>query len=801
MKTPIPHLQPPAGLPSRLRPAAALRTSLALAATALAFSTAPRAHAGLVLELKPSDYSATDKKWPIANGSILPSGAGSDYFACANWATIPALTSKINTTNGLGYKAVDFTAADTMLGGPLCPTSLGGANPKTIEAWSFQPTGANGDQQTIIDLSRQYGADNSNFGFCNSGWGHAVQSNPNTVNWTAGNSVRQGNWVHLVASYDGTTLNLYVNGALDTSVAHTYATESGGSISIGMMRWGMAATAHSTDNGDGWNSYRGYLGSIRVYDEARTAEQVSTDYALGVNYGEAGTGLPKIVSSVTGTGGSISPLGDTYVAPHANQPYSITTTYGYQLSTVLVDGTNAPDAVTSGSYTFSDVTIDHTIVASWVPLPTFTGTVSGPDGPIYSALVSLSTNSDGSSPSNVRQSDASGNYAITPPANGTYYLIARKGSFVTSSVLTAVIDGANVTGQNFTLAKSTGLDPLVNLNAAALSAGELTSWPNTGSLGGTIDKPGFAAAPTVETLDGKAAVTFNGSTTFLRASFASPVQITGQSDWSIAYWVYNPSFSGDEYPFGWARIGTPGRGANFGIGNYWRAVDHNDGAYHLYFNPTPAAATWAHVAVTYDGSTEKLYLNGVLNQTAVNRSLNIYSGDYLTLGTGVQWDGSYLDWAKFSGSISSLAIYDQALTQTEVEALLNPITPPPVEDPYTTWATTKYPAANLTNQAADLDGDGMTNFQEYAFGLNPTSATSVNPISVPLDKSSGTFSYTRSAGTGLTYKVWHSTDLKNWESTGSIQGTPTTNAGVETVPVTLDVSLRTEKRFVRVSAE
>jgi len=783
-----------------------LRTTLALAAIGLAVITTPRANAGLVLELKPSDFNATDKKWPIANGSILPSGAGSDYFACATFHATPALTSKVNTTNGLGYSAVDFTAAGTILGGPLCPDSLGGANPKTIEAWCFQPTGANGDAQTIIDLSRQYGAENSNFGFSNAGYGQAVQSSPNTVNWTAGNSVRQGNWVHLVASYDGTTLNLYVNGALDKSVAHTYATETGGSISIGCMRWGKATTAHSTDNEDGWNNWKGYLGSIRVYDEARTADQVSTAYGLGVNYGEQGTGLPKINASVSGTGGSITPLGDTFVAIHASQSYTITTTYGYQLSSVLVDGTNAPDAVTSGSYTFSDVTTDHTIVVAWTPRPEITGTVSGPDGPIYSAFVSLSANSDGSSPSDIRQSDASGNYAITPPANGTYYLIARKGSFVTSSILTAVMSGSTVSGQNFTLEKSTGLDPLVYLDAATLSAGALTSWPNTGSLGGTIDKPASAAAPTVETLDGKAAVTFDGSTTFLRASFASPAQITGQSDWSVAYWVYNPSFTGDEYPFGWARIGTPGRGANFGIGNYWRAVDHNDGAYQIYFFPFPVAGAWQHVAVTYDGSTEKLYLNGVLNQTASNRTLNIYPSDYLTLGTGVQWDGTYLDWAKFSGSINSLAIYDQALTQTEVEGLL--VTAPPA-DPYTTWInSTAFNTPTPLSEAqklpgADPDGDGMTNFQEYAFGLNPTSATSVNPITVPLNKSSGTFSYTRSSDSGLTYTVWHSTDLEHWYSTGATQGAATANGGgVETVPVTLDPSLRSElKLFVRVTAQ
>ena len=73
---------------------------------------------------------------------------------------------------------------------------------------------------------------------------------------------------------------------------------------------------------------------------------------------------------------------------------------------------------------------------------------------------------------------------------------------------------------------------------------------------------------------------------------------------------------------------------------------------------------------------------------------------------------------------------------------------------------------------------------------------------MPFNKGSGTFSYTRTTNTGLTYKVWHSTDLVNWYSTGITEGVATDNGGVETVPVTLDPSLLTElKLFVRVTAE
>ena len=92
------------------------------------------------------------------------------------------------------------------------------------------------------------------------------------------------------------------------------------------------------------------------------------------------------------------------------------------------------------------------------------------------------------------------------------------------------------------------------------------------------------------------------------------------------------------------------------------------------------------------------------------------------------------------------------------------------------------------SETDDADNDGLTNEEEYAFGLIPNSGASVNPIAVPLDKTTGTFSYTRrdSSLTGLTYSVWFSENLTNWtEDTGALEGAAVLNGEVETVPVTL----------------
>ncbi|MCB1134222.1 MAG: autotransporter-associated beta strand repeat-containing protein, partial [Verrucomicrobiae bacterium] len=77
---------------------------------------------------------------------------------------------------------------------------------------------------------------------------------------------------------------------------------------------------------------------------------------------------------------------------------------------------------------------------------------------------------------------------------------------------------------------------------------------------------------------------------------------------------------------------------------------------------------------------------------------------------------------------------------------------------YETWGAPYGLAAG--SEGGDLDNDGLTNFEEYAFGLVPNSGASVNPIAVPLDKGTGTFSYTRRdislQDPVLTYSVWYS---------------------------------------------
>ena len=120
---------------------------------------------------------------------------------------------------------------------------------------------------------------------------------------------------------------------------------------------------------------------------------------------------------------------------------------------------------------------------------------------------------------------------------------------------------------------------------------------------------------------------------------------------------------------------------------------------------------------------------------------------------------------------------------------------------YDTWAA-KFPAADLSDRSADINGNGLTNNEARIWGLDPTDNSAVSPITVPLN-AAGTFSYTRRdpALSEVSYEIWTSTDLVNWSKDGGASQTPGPPVDeVETVSVTLSATPVDGKLFAQVRA-
>ncbi len=103
---------------------------------------------------------------------------------------------------------------------------------------------------------------------------------------------------------------------------------------------------------------------------------VRADLAVS-EVGEVEPPVAYTITATAGEGGSIDPSGDVVVDEGDSQTFTIAPDAGYQIDDVLVDGSSV--GVVS-SYTFENVTADHTINAAFSSVPTYTITATAGEG-------------------------------------------------------------------------------------------------------------------------------------------------------------------------------------------------------------------------------------------------------------------------------------------------------------------------------------------------------------------------------------------------------------------------------------
>ncbi|HWI59566.1 MAG TPA: LamG domain-containing protein, partial [Bacillota bacterium] len=110
----------------------------------------------------------------------------------------------------------------------------------------------------------------------NTNWQFRTHSSGNATNLTSTNVIQVNEWTHLVGTFDGTRMRLYVNGAeAATPVTNTAFTPN----TAAPLRLG-AANNH-TLAGD--NFWPGSLDEVAVYTNALSATQVTAHYQNGTN--------------------------------------------------------------------------------------------------------------------------------------------------------------------------------------------------------------------------------------------------------------------------------------------------------------------------------------------------------------------------------------------------------------------------------------------------------------------------------------------------------------------------------------
>jgi hypothetical protein len=131
-------------------------------------------------------------------------------------------------------------------------------------------------------------------------------------------------------------------------------------------------------------------------------------------------------------------------------------------------------------------------------------------------------------------------------------------------------------------------------------------------------------------------------------------------------------------------------------------------------SPLPVGE-WSHVAVTLNGNTGTLYVNGAV---ADSRTVTIDPADF---SPALNYIGKsqYAD-PYFKGVVDDFRIYNRSLSASEVSALAVPLPAVIVPDPsFETWAEGFAFPAGEGDAEDDPDEDGTRNLLEYLFGTDP----------------------------------------------------------------------------------
>jgi len=144
------------------------------------------------------------------------------------------------------------------------------------------------------------------------------------------------------------TATAYANGSISPSGATTVA--SGGSKTYTITP--ASGYVVSVVKVDGVS-----VGAVTSY----TFSDVTANHTIAVSFMASSTKSYTITATAYANG-SISPSGTTTVASGGSKTYAITPASGYKVSAVKIDGVSISQVT---SYTFSDVTANHTIAVSF----------------------------------------------------------------------------------------------------------------------------------------------------------------------------------------------------------------------------------------------------------------------------------------------------------------------------------------------------------------------------------------------------------------------------------------------------
>jgi hypothetical protein len=447
-------------------------------------------------------------------------------------------------------------------------------------------------------------------------------------------------WIHAAAVYDGSSMKLYKDGVLVGSMSKTGAIDTNSSTPVWIGT-----------NPDGYGTWKGVIDDVLLFNRALTEEEI-----IALYFDDSPSSY--IITATSGNGGTISPSGAVVVEHDKSQTFSITPYTGYHIQDVKVDG-NSVGAVTT--YSFTNVTTDHTIAATFAK-DTYTITASASSGGSIFPSGSVTVNH--------------GEDQILTITPDTDFHIADVLVDGVSVGAVSTYTFTNVTKDHSINVFFSNIDPSDDLVASYnFNEGSGTAANDSSGNGHNGTLHNGAAWTSGKQGDG---IDFDGIDDYVDIG---KFDVIG-SELTIAAWFKADSFN-HLSSFHDARILSKATGiATAGTAeqdHYWMlSTIKNSNTTKLRFRLKTNGTTstliadsgnlvtneWIHAAAVYDGSSMKLYKDGVL-VGSMSKTGAIDTNSSTSVWIGANPDG-YGTW---KGVIDDVLIFNRALTEEEIIAL------------------------------------------------------------------------------------------------------------------------------------
>ena len=486
-------------------------------------------------------------------------------------------------------------------------------------------------------------------------------------------------WMHVAITYDGSVMRMYIDGVQNS----TKSFSSASSINTNALTVAIGA------GNDGFRGIQGAMDDVRIYNTALSASEISA--LATITSTPTLAEVPVLSAPANGAANTATAPTLSWNASNGAETYRVQVSAAANFSNPVYDQSNITQLSTtlsglSNSTVYYWRVLAHNSVgdSNWSSARSFTTTSGEPSlasVPIQSSPSNGAVNTSTTPTISWNASTGADSYRVQVSSGSNFSnLLMDQANITNTSVAVSSLTNSTTYYWRVLAHNSVGDSPWstswsFTTSAPAPTGTLVAHWKMDEGSGSTlVDASDYSNNATtsgnptwVSGVDG-GALRFNGSNQFGFAADANSLDLT--QSLTIAAWI-RPEKRDTQYLIKKAEHNaTNGYELSLSSGGkvFFRFNQDSSGnTYRLDSQssyPTDGT-TWMHVAITYDGSVMRMYIDGVQNNTKSFSSASSINTNALTVAIGAGNDG----FRGIQGAMDDVRIYNTALSASEISAL------------------------------------------------------------------------------------------------------------------------------------